>query len=67
MMETLGVSHRSFFRRTHLDPLVRGGVLSLTHPETPNHPSQAYFLSPAGLKLKAMRDSSKSAPPESKA
>lgn len=67
MMESLGVSHRSFFRRTHLDPLVRGGVLLLTYPETPNHPSQAYVLSPAGLKLKAMRDSSKPSPPESKA
>lgn len=67
MMASLGVSNRTHFRRTHLDPLVRGGVLSLTHPETPNHPSQAYVLSPAGLKLKAMRDSSKTAPPESKA
>ena len=61
-MEHLRVTHRSFFRRTHLDPLVRGGVLSLTHPNVPNHPNQAYVLSPAGLKLKALRDANKSNP-----
>ena len=28
--------------RKHLTPMVRDGLLALTHPETPNHPGQAY-------------------------
>lgn len=54
-MDHLGLTHRSYFRRTHLEPLLRGGVLQMTHPDVPNHKDQAYFLSPAGLKLKELR------------
>jgi len=56
IMEHLGVTHRSFFRRTHLDPLLDGGVLAMKHPENPNHPDQAYFLTEAGLKLKQLHE-----------
>jgi ATP-dependent DNA helicase RecG len=55
LMERLGLTHRTFFRRTHLDPLVRGGVLRLTHPEQPNHPNQAYVLTVGGVEIKARR------------
>lgn len=55
IMDHLGLTHRSYFRRTHLEPLLRGGVLQMTHPDVPNHKDQAYFLSPAGLKLKELR------------
>ena len=55
LMAELGVTHRTFFRRTHLDPLVKGGVLRLTHPDQPQHPSQAYVLTEAGVELKARR------------
>jgi len=55
LMERLGLTHRTFFRRTHLDPLVRGGVLKLTHPEQPNHPNQAYVLTASGVEIKARR------------
>ncbi len=64
IMELLGLTHRSFFRRTHLEPLLRGGVLAMTHPESPNHPEQAYFLSPAGLKLKELRSAGQRPQPE---
>ena len=55
MMGRLGLTHRTFFRRNHLEPLIRGGVLRMTHPGQPNHPDQAYVLSEDGVKLKARR------------
>ena len=50
----LGVRHRGNFRRTHLNPLLRGGVLRMTHPDQPKHPDQAYVLTEAGTKLKSL-------------
>lgn len=51
LMEKLGITHRTFFRRTYLEPLVKGGVLQLRYPNQPNHPQQAYVVTPAGLSL----------------
>ncbi len=53
MRDELGLTHRTFFRRNHLEPLPRGGVLRMTHPDQPNHPDQAYVLTEDGAKLKA--------------
>ena len=53
IMTALGVSGRWYFRKRHLDPLLRGGVLRMTHPDQPSHPDQAYVLTEAGLALKA--------------
>ena len=50
-----GVRHRGYFRRTHLNPLLRGGVIRMIHPDQPNHPGQAYVLTEAGAALKAHR------------
>lgn len=55
VMGELGLTHRTFFRRNHLEPLLRGGVLRMTHPDQPNHPDQAYVLTEDGVKLKARR------------
>ena len=52
IMATLGVSGRWYFRKRHLDPLLRGGVLRMTHPDQLQHPNQAYVLTEAGAKLK---------------
>ena len=53
IMGELGLTHRTFFRRNHLEPLLAGGVLRMIHPEQPNHPHQAYVLTEAGAALKA--------------
>ena len=53
IMGKLGLTHRTFFRRNHLEPLLAGRVLRMTHPGQPNHPHQAYVLTEAGLALKA--------------
>ena len=54
-MAAVGVSGRRYFRKRHLDPLLRGGVLRMTHPDQPSHPDQAYVLTETGLALKAHR------------
>ena len=53
IMHTLGVAGRGYFKRRHLDPLLRGGVLRMIHPNQPKHPDQAYVLTEAGARLKA--------------
>ena len=53
IMNALGVAGRGYFKRRHLDPLLRGGVLRMTHPDQPRHPNQAYVLTDAGAKLKS--------------
>ena len=55
IMNALGVAGRGYFKRRHLDPLLRGGVLRMTHPEEPRHPGQAYVLTEAGVALKSRR------------
>ena len=55
MMDKFGLTHRTFFRRNHLEPLLRGGVLRMTHPDQTNHPDQAYVLTEDGVKLKTRR------------
>ena len=53
IMRALGVTGRGYFKQRHLDPLLRGGVLRMTHPSQLQHPNQAYVLTEAGAKLKA--------------
>lgn len=51
IMAHVGVTHRTFFRSTHLNPLLKQGILRMTHPEQVHHPDQAYVLTEAGQKL----------------
>jgi ATP-dependent DNA helicase RecG len=51
LMKALGLSHRTFFRRTHLEPLIKANLVRMIHPDEPNHPSQAYVVTEAGLGL----------------
>jgi ATP-dependent DNA helicase RecG len=53
LMRIQGMSHRDFFRRTRLMPLLQAGLLRMTHPEEPNHPGQAYVVSETALPLLA--------------
>ena len=55
IMRALGVTGRGYFKQRHLDPLLRGGVLRMTHPDQLQHPNQAYVLTDAGARLKAHR------------
>jgi ATP-dependent DNA helicase RecG len=51
LMKALSLSHRTFFRRTHLEPLIKAKLVQMTHPDEPNHPNQAYVVTEAGLGL----------------
>ncbi len=55
MIDEIGLTHRTFFRRNHLEPLLRGGVLRMTNPDQLNHPDQAYVLTEDDAKLKVRR------------
>ena len=55
IMNAVGVAGRGYFKRRHIDPLLRGGVLRMTHPDQPNHPDQAYVLTETGIALAARR------------
>lgn len=59
LMEKLGVTHRTFFRRRHLEPLIRARLVRMTHPNEPNHPDQSYVVTQAGLGLLKPGESSR--------
>ena len=49
LMRETGLSHRTFFRRKLLDPLLRAGLIRMARPDEPNHPDQAYVVTEARL------------------
>ncbi len=51
LMREIGLTHRTFFRRNHLEPLIRAKLIRMTHPDEINHPNQAYVVTEAGLGL----------------
>ena len=51
----IGVTHRTFFRRNHLQPLLDAGILRMTKPDKQNAANQRYVLTEAGVALKAGR------------
>jgi ATP-dependent DNA helicase RecG len=55
LMDELGLTHRTFFRRKHLRPLLEGGVVQMTNPDNPQASNQKYVLTEAGVVLKARR------------
>lgn len=48
IMEKVGIKHRSYFKKNHLDPLVEAGFIAPTHPGQPRHPDQGYLTTAAG-------------------
>ena len=55
IMHELKLANRGYFKKRHLDPLLAGGVLRMSHPDQPKHPRQTYVLSEAGVALKSRR------------
>ena len=55
IMHELKLANRGYFKKRHLDPLLAGGVLRMTHPDQPKHPLQAYVLTDTGVALKSRR------------
>lgn len=55
LMSAARMKNRGYFKARHLNPLLQARVLRMTHPNRPNHPHQAYVLTPAGTAIKARR------------
>lgn len=55
LMNALGATNRGHFKKRHLDPLIRAGIVTMTNPENPRAPGQRYVLTAAGLALRAAR------------
>ena len=51
LMERAAVTHRSFFRRQHLKPLLHEGIIRMTIPDNPSAANQRYVLTDAGMAL----------------
>lgn len=51
IMVELGLSHRDFFRKKHLIPLIKANLIAMSYSEEPNHPEQAYTITEFGLAL----------------
>ena len=51
LMQETGLSHRTFFRRKRLEPLIKAKLIRMTRLDEPNHPDQAYVVTEAGLRV----------------
>ena len=51
LIKKIGVSHRTFFKNKHLEPLIRAELIRMTHPDKPTHPDQTYVVTETGLRL----------------
>ena len=55
LMKRAGVTHRTFFRRRHVQPLIDAGIIRMTNPDRHNAADQRYVLTETGVALKAAR------------
>ena len=53
LMALAGLTHRSFFRSRHLQPLLDASIIRMTNPDNPNAANQRYVLTESGLALRA--------------
>lgn len=55
LMAGAGMTHRTFFRQMHLQPLLDGGLVRMTNPDKPRAANQRYVLTEMGAAIKAAR------------
>ena len=55
VLKLAGATHRTFFRRTHLQPLIDAGIVRMTNPGNPRAANQRYVLTEAGAAIRARR------------
>ena len=54
IIDELGASSRTYFKRKHLNPLIGTGLVAMTNPTHPRARGQRYMLTDAGLQLRAL-------------
>ena len=50
-MSSLGLKHRGNFRVSYIKPAIAGGYIAKLYPDSNSSRSQAYYLTPKGMKL----------------
>ncbi len=50
---------KQLFIKQVLTPNIENGIIAMTHPETPHHPRQKYYLTELGLKILEMLQNNK--------
>ena len=50
---------RQLFIKQFITPNLNKGIIAMTHPETPHHPRQKYYLTKLGLKILEMLNNNK--------
>ena len=55
LLVVLDVANRGYFRKHHLNPLIRAGIIATMNPSKPHAPNQRYVITDAGAALKARR------------
>lgn len=51
LMQALGQTNRTRFKKNYLTPLIEAGLVKMTQPDSPNSPTQRYVLTEEGRKL----------------
>lgn len=55
IMSACGRTHRGFFTRNYLNPMIDGGIIQLTNPDNPRASNQKYVLTQVGIELNVQR------------
>lgn len=50
---------KQLFIKQVITPNIENGIIAMTHPETPHHPRQKYYLTELGLKILEMLQNNK--------
>lgn len=53
LMSVVGLVHRATFRANYLKPALVQGLIEMTHPDSPNSPTQKYRLTAQGSRMAA--------------
>ena len=53
IMNYLGIVSRGYFKAHHIEPLLKGRVLTMTNPDKPRSSNQRYVITEVGVRLKA--------------
>ena len=56
IMDDLGASNRTYFKRRHIDPLLAASLITMTNPDHPRARGQRYILTEAGFRLRALNE-----------
>ena len=51
MREFCGQKDHTYFKNNVINPLIELGIVEMTHPDSPNSPTQRYRLTEAGKAL----------------